>query len=407
MIYFSHIPKTAGSSFYRFLEDQFDLNLIFQKSHTEETINAINSNIKFQLIRGHFPSHKIFNLEKNYKLLTMLRAPNARYSSQINHNLRLGFHSSEYTSANLMTKWIARDALFPLDFNQLDKFSDDLIFEIAAKHLNNMHWVGITENYYDSICSLAIMEGWWPTGINYFENVSPNLVSDILEVSDKENFFNINDLDVKLYEEAKHINKILISKAREFAEDLISKNMYLLERLKWLDDTYCVNNLNNTSLEDLAKLVFLKKNEVNNIYEDTVSINASSSFAGIGWHRREYSEGIKSYRWSGPQTNSIILINSLICGTIFLSVKINAWHLELLIESIIVKINNVKLKVNVIYDDISGCSLACTGFVPSAFNNIMKISFEIPKTLNINKYNTDDDNRPVGFSFTDIYITKI
>lgn len=88
-IYFLHIPKTAGTSFYSFLDHHFQKEDIFpyltwnEMRRNYKSFEELRKLKKFKLIRGHFGFTSKFS--KNRKVVTFFRDPVTRTVSQLQH----------------------------------------------------------------------------------------------------------------------------------------------------------------------------------------------------------------------------------------------------------------------------------------------------------------------------------
>lgn len=86
IVYYLHIPKTAGTSFIATLDSLFDYNSIYPEKVWHELLKKPPNDLgKYKLIRGHFGYNVLPLLHKKPIYLTMLRDPIERTISQYEH----------------------------------------------------------------------------------------------------------------------------------------------------------------------------------------------------------------------------------------------------------------------------------------------------------------------------------
>lgn len=168
-----HIPKTGGVSFRNILKQWFGNKLYFH--YFDEVLkqmpirHELNSGI---CIHGHFNSRRQFGVQHYYpevtQFITFLRDPFeilvSRYyfvkKQEQNNNaymnglkLTLPDDVNEYLEAEIL-----KENYHP---NILDYFPEHLTFGNYQKHLNeNFVFIGVMENYYESIFKLAELLGY-------------------------------------------------------------------------------------------------------------------------------------------------------------------------------------------------------------------------------------------------------
>ena len=211
-----HIPKTGGTTFSKFLDRHFNHNKIFLPSfHNELKKNYFSP--KYNLVRGHFKSHKIFfRDEKKVNLITILRDPYKRYISQINHKIYNKIYEPDvykkksfvYFKDNIFSNWILTDKIYPGE-NKNNK-SHDFILNQSKKYIKNFFFVGILEKFNESLLIMSILLKSRPIKINQ-ETVHSHQI-----ILDRQSLFNSylkkkdikNELNFKTYDSWKLSNKI-------------------------------------------------------------------------------------------------------------------------------------------------------------------------------------------------------
>ncbi|NJR63267.1 MAG: sulfotransferase family 2 domain-containing protein [Cyanobacteria bacterium CRU_2_1] len=178
VLYFSHIPKTAGMTFRTIVEDYFSVEEI-----CPATLNAQLAKIpfeelqKYRLLRGHLGFINIPELipGKNIVNVTFLREPVARVISHYEYirrmpgdphyeavkDMTLEEFAQKLTAGkvrkNIQTYHIAKTHRF-----KLDGLSPTEILELAKESLDRFAFVGLVERFQDSLFLLSYIFGWKP-----------------------------------------------------------------------------------------------------------------------------------------------------------------------------------------------------------------------------------------------------
>jgi hypothetical protein len=415
---FAHIPKTAGTTFYRIFADHVDCRKIFPFYFPEEKWNLRNSD-NFDLFFTHITKmlrSGVF-VRSGINFFTCLRDPRYLVSSLYNHILReskdpnlefleaLGgvdwyrelpdkFSITElidknFLSPNLQVNWLANclgGAAVEEDFS-----------EIAKSFLNSTKWFGIVERFDLSYSLLCAVNSWRPVQGLERENVGLTSASpEGLQTSITTYFAG----DLELYDFA---NKLLDERAALFVE----KSFNSKTRHEFASE-------NITSLtEKLTRIAEQRYTELKGAETSTEPspgvLMAEFPFDGSGWHRREYDFKTRPYRWNGAAERCDIDLPCLFTGggQIFLTLvawnpAINFSHVRYSINGlectsswsyfeedkktkIIVRIKVPKLQLNPFF---KFSRLVISDFV------VQKLSSFAPETK---------DDRSVGFAFQDIY----
>ena len=325
LLYFLHIPKTAGTSFFDFLENQFEYHQIHPRLKDkhfikEKRYNFSNSN----LLRGHIGYGIYQSVSKNLIYVTMLRSPIdqvlSRYA-QFTSPIYMDKHPDELTRKidlldmlndekqsrrffNPQTRFIASDldittkrknnldgeerptTMNILEMEVPEKNNKELL-QTAKKRLEKFKFVGLTEYFKESIWLLCYTFGWKPTSkfpqVNLSksrlkkENISSELTEKILENT---------KLDRDLYEFGKKI----------------FENRYAT-MIQELTNQYGINA--GKSIHDLLEKKYYERTKF--APHSSIEYTFEKPLLGTGWHLREYLRSTDTvFRWTGPSTESTI-----------------------------------------------------------------------------------------------------
>lgn len=185
-LYFAHVPKTAGTSFYAVLDNYFAADQIcpwntpdFLESEPREQWQG------YQLYRGHFGwlLHEL--LEQEPWMITMMRDPLQREISAIHHGMR-DVEMRKHLPATLcefvrLPDAPGRMAKAYRDFlaKNVRGTTDEWIHS-AKQALDDCVFVGLTERFDDSMALLAYKLGWWPSEHVEPHNVKPKVQRDAI-----------------------------------------------------------------------------------------------------------------------------------------------------------------------------------------------------------------------------------
>ncbi len=206
-IFFMHRPKTGGMSFSQFLKDQFNEGRIFPKRNLSELdIIDLQSIKHYSLIAGHFDSRVINYLPCDITKVVFFREPVSLTISAIKHAIRdINFRPANLDIEGKTLQQIIRDEKIALKFCNLqtgylsslpyfenypnlskDDFATDEIiinFDQASKNLRLFDFVGIFEEYHESVICFANLVDFFEPKLTQKLNVAPSY-SDFLSSED-------------------------------------------------------------------------------------------------------------------------------------------------------------------------------------------------------------------------------
>ena len=196
VLYFLHIPKTAGLTMIYILNGFFDYSSILIEHSWDQLLPKIPKNFsKYRFVRGHFGYGFYRQFPKKPICITMLRDPIEQSISSLEMLLRLPKLRSNHTISeklsfeqiiesktprNLQTRYIAVDVdviesikstklknFSKFNFHHLKEYvkpsvSEPKLVEIAKKHLSEFAFVGLTEKFDESLLLLCYTFDWIP-----------------------------------------------------------------------------------------------------------------------------------------------------------------------------------------------------------------------------------------------------
>ncbi|WP_416666569.1 sulfotransferase family 2 domain-containing protein [Egbenema bharatensis] len=306
VLYFTHIPKTAGMTFRTIVEDHF---------HAEEicpaTLNAQLAKIPkdevihYRLFRGHLGFINLPELipGKNLVNVTVLREPVARVISHYEYirrmpgdphyeavkDMTLEEFAQKLTAGkvgkSIQTYHMAKTLRF-----DLEGLTPAEILEVAKESLDRFAFVGLVERFQDSLFLLSYIFGWKPILNSRKENAAKKkqpideLPSSTLEIIQES-----TQWDAELY---RYAREIFESRYDEMIQDLQQAYGHLKsppqdqdsdDRLLWLEQHY------QQRYADLHRPA-----------PKSLLYDFREPLRGSGWQRRECPTDHPAYRWIGP-----------------------------------------------------------------------------------------------------------
>lgn len=210
VLYFYHLPKTAGISMKNVLADHFWPDQIFPDFLWSDLLTRTPAQLAgFRLFQGHFYSHLYRLLPSRPIAITLLRDPVARALSHYRWMWRetdhyfydrvhkvgslMGFlHDPEGRAllSNFQTRLLALDMDTMKEdpsYNLSDPYVVETLLELttptmddaellarAKARLDSFVFVGLSERLQESMWLLDYMFGWWPAQTVPYVNAAPS-----------------------------------------------------------------------------------------------------------------------------------------------------------------------------------------------------------------------------------------
>jgi len=258
ILYYLHIPKTAGTSLITILDGCFAKEKVLRLHAWKFLLPKMPLDFsKYRFVRGHYGYGFYRLLPKKPIYLTVLRDPKDIIVSSYKMIQRQPEEAKRYsipqekTISELITDpkieglndtqthWLAVDLDVlslskDMDLTQLADFqpeehsyfknpdiSDEKLLETAKEHLSEFAWVGITEKFEESLFLLHYTFDWKPIHNTVKKNVAPhNAQKDDLTDEALEKISQWTKLDNELY---RYGNELFESRYSKMVEDLKEK----------------------------------------------------------------------------------------------------------------------------------------------------------------------------------------
>jgi hypothetical protein len=410
VLYFSHIPKTAGMTFRTIVEDHFHCHEICPATLDEHIASIPLEQLKqYRLFRGHLGFIDLPKLVPGKRLINVniLREPVARVISHYDYirrtptdprydsikDISLEEFAEKLTlgkfGKNMQTYRVAKVAQF-----NLNDLSPEETLELAKQSLDQFAFAGILEKFQDSLFLLSYIFGWKPILNSRKENASKKpkteaeLSTQTLAVIREQ-----TQLDQVLYQYAQEIFDIRFAQMKEA----------LTERYGSESETTSLTTL-------LEKHAEHRYNELQISPAPALTYHFCQPLRGSGWQRREFPSPDTVFRWTGDTVSTLDLPLAIDQDLQIEFCIIDVLAADVL-QSLTLKVEGeadslrypqgVALSVLYHYDTttILQGTLPCSALTAP----FTRLTFKINRTLSPHSLNPNEpDTRSVGLAFTSI-----
>jgi len=442
ILYFLHIPKTAGTSITNILENNFNHDKVFPEVIWPKLIENLPSDFsKYRLIRGHFGCWIYKLLPKTPVTITILRKPLEQTLSLYAHQLRafeagdpesiikhknetLGEIFEDPKRRLIFTNHQIRNLSLDFDIKALKnalkkegKLTNEIrkqhrpklpsqnqedLLKIAKEHLMGFAFFGIAEKFEESLFLLYYTFGWFPVHSVPILNISPERkkIKDFSEEA-ANTVIKLTRFDEQLYEFAE---KIFDERFKKMVNGL--KEKYFEQRFSEL--SFC-----DMMYKMLEKHHFNRNPQLK--IHSSIDYSFDQKIIGSGWHQREVEKKGRVFRWSGPETNSQIYFFLSGENDLKITVRIINHVAPDVLESLKLFVNESSIPLKMTYSKKKifhlGGKTVMEGKIPRSLisnQNYTNLTFKVNKTLTpLYSKILAKDTRKMGLAFTDIEISAI
>jgi hypothetical protein len=226
-VFFLHVPKTAGTTLRYVLDNFFDADRITPIAMYQPAQFAGVDLSAYNLIRGHLPICATQIMPPDVKIISFMRHPVMRAHSLYWHHRRhqtplqaralqnglvdflkgfghINFVNNCYTwhyGADFDFRTFATKSPPTPDTTAWSYTLSDKNFELAQSALDNLFYLGITEQFEASLALLCYQFGWFPQRQVTDYNIAPREQAEALSGDEYAALAELNALDMKLYEQ--------------------------------------------------------------------------------------------------------------------------------------------------------------------------------------------------------------
>ena len=296
---------------------------------------------------------------------------------------------------------------------------DPIALEIALENLQHFAFVGVTEQFWDSMGLLSYQFGWTPPKeiqrlmVGQKKLRRENLSQDVIDVITE-----YNQLDIEFYEhskamfEAEHA-KMVTHLRQEYGAAIPSSADPAINVSENVSENALEHTPENISAtvgtEELRSLLekhyetcFADQQEENKATK-RLTFTFDQAVPGNGWHRLEGLERNEPFRWTGPRTESSLDFPLDLSDDLALEFRILNSTTSDILKSLKVAANDHPLKLVPLHRDDSGAMFRSTipKEVAQEGKPFTRLSFSIDKTIPFNTVSLgSDDKRPVGLAMS-------
>lgn len=388
-LYFIHVPKCAGTSFISLVDERYvideiipthyDLNMVRNKITNEQLAG-------YRFIRGHLPYDLIMpRLPKIPRTITFLREPIVRLISNFQMRQRVSdpFQGLQKTlDAMTLDEFLERKELVEIFANFATRMIGGMSPDSngvkapnlarAKKRLAEMDFVGIVENYHESLALFCYVFDFPPMQGDRVLNVSPG----------REKRSEISPATLKKVAETEWADIELYKFGRELFEKQFAKM--------------------NQELKDGVQYPSPAK-------KDSIQEDFSLVDPGMGWHVAERYPSHGVIRWSGPETISRLHYPLNTDRDLILKFDILQSIVADALDSLTVRVNGEAIPLTKRKDGEGGAKnyeARISREVLRLSDGLTTLSFEVNRTLppkDVDPHNPDE--RPLGLCYHKLSLT--
>lgn len=382
--FFMHIPKTAGLTLHRILDNLFPAPLICPIITLRGLLQFPPEQLpNYQLYRGHFSYNFAYSLPKFPLIMTMLRDPIERTISQYEysrsdpsngklHNLAQSLTLLEYLKDplgrasihNLQTRFIG----IPLDA-RLTKgqvaYPIHLGIDVAKERLEAFEFIGITEKFQASMDLLSYTFSLPPIReYQRLNTTSRRIQRHELEDQVIEAILEANKDDLELYE---YGLRLFEQRYVQMGHELVTKEYEGISLQK------------PTPTE--------------------IDLTFDQPIDGWGWYPADYITELGYVRWIGPKLKATLYFVLKADKDLIVEFEVLKPLSDSLLEGLRLEVNNYTVPLNYSISDNS--TYIFSGIIPqSAISTFSTFTFHVPETIIPHEINPEyDDTRPLGLAF--------
>ncbi|NJR40177.1 MAG: sulfotransferase family protein [Leptolyngbyaceae cyanobacterium CSU_1_4] len=409
VLYFSHIPKTAGMTFRTIVEDHFHCHEICPATLDEHIASIPPEQLKqYRLFRGHLGFIDLPKLVPGKRLINVniLREPVARVISHYDYirrtptdprydsikDISLEEFAEKLTlgkfGKNMQTYRVAKVAQF-----NLNDLSPEETLELAKQSLDQFAFAGILEKFQDSLFLLSYIFGWKPILNTRKENASKKPKTEA----------ELSAQTLAVIREQTQLDQVLYQYAQEIFDDRFAQmKIALTERYG--------SESENSLVALLEKHAEHRYTELQIPPAHTLTYQFCQPLRGTGWQRREFPDANTVFRWTGDTVATIDLPLAIDQDLQIEFCIINVLEADVL-QSLTLEVGGMAgssrylqgVALSVLYS--FDTTIILQGTLPrSALTKpFTHLTFKINRTLSPRDLNPNEpDTRSVGLAFTSI-----
>lgn len=219
-----HIAKTAGTTFYHILQDQYPTKVDprtkrkdFFPEGSERKLTTKDFDPATEVVHGHLLYWHIAELCSEYKpfLITWLRNPVERVISNYYYMLRAVHHSENHPHEHKRNYSLMEYAH--------DSIPDKMCHYLEGISLEKIDFIGFQESFSEDIQVLASKLGWASVTelprLNIYEQQQGQVhyptPPDEISIAMREEIARINARDMQLYHDALRLKKLSLMKDQD------------------------------------------------------------------------------------------------------------------------------------------------------------------------------------------------